>query len=260
MNDEQNTSIIRTVKNKEHPYILLDKEPIKNKKLSWKAKGLLTYFMSLPDDWSVNLVEIAGHATDGLTSFWSGVKELKVAGYILHTAMRDKKKRIKKHVYFIRENLQVDFPNVENLNLENVTLLSNKNTNKRNKLSNDCRDKPDGKTIIKPFDRLAATKLHNIILSKKNIHLNTSQWPNTFRMLRTNNKIPKARIKEVLIWYKHHIGEDYVPVAHCAKTFREKFTRIEDAMRRCEQEDNDDEVTSTYRMGGDGKMGWYVDE
>jgi len=118
----------------------------------------------------------------------------------------------------------------------------------------------DSKTIIKPFDRLAATKLHNIILSKKDIHLNTSQWPNTFRMLRTNNKIPKARIKEVLIWYKHHIGEDYVPVAHCAKTFREKFTRIEDAMRRCEQEDNDDEVISTYRMGGDGKMGWFVDE
>ena len=116
------------------------------------------------------------------------------------------------------------------------------------------------KTIVKKFDKVAATKLCNIILAKKNIKLNITTWPDTFRLLRTTNKIPKERIKKVLIWYGHHIGEDYVPVAHGARTFRSKFTRIEDAMNRSKRGKHKKESHATYRMGGDGEMGYFEDE
>ena len=124
----------------------------------------------------------------------------------------------------------------------------------------------DSKSVIKKFDRIAATKLYHIITTHKNITLNTTTWPNIFRQLRVINKVSKERIKKVLIWYGHHINNEYVPVAHCAKTFRSKFTRLEDAMIKWNKEHypsetNDEEVPiGTYRMGGDGNMGYFNDE
>jgi hypothetical protein len=47
--------------------------------MSWKARGILIYMLSLPDDWEVHLSEIAKHSEkDGRDSFASGIKELEV--------------------------------------------------------------------------------------------------------------------------------------------------------------------------------------
>jgi hypothetical protein len=44
-------SIFRVSKNKENPYVMIDKRSIGNDKISWKAKGILAYCLSMPDDW-----------------------------------------------------------------------------------------------------------------------------------------------------------------------------------------------------------------
>jgi len=90
----------------------------------------------------------------------------------------------------------------------------------------------DRKTIPSLFDGKASTKLYKIIKSHKNITYNTTKWPDIFRRLRQVNKVSSPRIKEVIIWYSKHIGEEYVPVVESAKSFRDKFTRLEDAMIR----------------------------
>ncbi|UZM97330.1 hypothetical protein OL548_19285 [Lysinibacillus sp. MHQ-1] len=41
--------IYRVVKNDN--FVVLDKGFLNNDQLSWKAKGLLAYMLSLPDDW-----------------------------------------------------------------------------------------------------------------------------------------------------------------------------------------------------------------
>jgi hypothetical protein len=82
------------------------------------------------------------------------------------------------------------------------------------------------------FDKNASSYLHNIILSTKNLNLDTRQWPNTFRLLRTKDGADKKRIAAVLKWYAKNIGGDYIPVAHCAKTFRQKFGKLEEAIAR----------------------------
>ena len=46
------SNIIRRIK-KENPFIMLDKTCINDNRLSWKAKGLHTYIMGLPDDWKI---------------------------------------------------------------------------------------------------------------------------------------------------------------------------------------------------------------
>jgi len=241
--------------------MLLDIEPIKNIKLSWKAKGLLTYFMSLPDTWIIHMSEIAAHATDGLCSFWSGIKELKDAGYMVHHTLRNKQNKIIKHIYLIRENPHLDFLHIENLYIENLhignrTLLykdSNKYGNKRNTYSRQAE-------TPSKFDKDSSKDLQQIILSQKNIKLNTLNWPNTFRKLRTINKVSEARITKVMEWYEENIGDDYTPVVYSAKSFRDKFSRLEDAIKRKtsnnkKNKNSADSVTVTKKYIGKNKKG-----
>ncbi len=75
-------TIMRTYKNTENPYVMLNKQFINDASLSWKAKGILTYMLSKPDDWVFYTDEIIKNATDGIKSLNSGIKELKEAGYM----------------------------------------------------------------------------------------------------------------------------------------------------------------------------------
>jgi len=55
---------------------------IQNTALSWKARGLIIYLLSMPDDWNFNLSDLANRAPDGRAALRSGIKELKEQGYI----------------------------------------------------------------------------------------------------------------------------------------------------------------------------------
>jgi hypothetical protein len=112
----------------------------------------------------------------------------------------------------------------------------------------------DSKTTPNSFDKAASTKLYSIILTQKNINLNTRQWPDIFRRLRTVNKIPPQRIRKVLDWYGENIGEEFVPVAHCARTFREKFSRIEEAKKRHDKNGDRPRKKVRHRKRADGTM------
>ena len=47
-------SIIRVSKNKNNPYFLMNNTGINDKNLSFKAKGVLAYLISKPDNWYIN--------------------------------------------------------------------------------------------------------------------------------------------------------------------------------------------------------------
>jgi len=82
------STIFRTVKNKGNPYVMIDRRPIDNPRLSFKAKGILTYLLSRPDGWEVNLIDLAKRSTEGLSAIKSGVKELKEAGHLKYKETR----------------------------------------------------------------------------------------------------------------------------------------------------------------------------
>ncbi len=75
--------ILRVVKNKEHPYVMLNMAALNDPRLSWKAKGLHSYLMTKPDDWKVYLSELIKHSTDKRVSTGEGIKELERYGYIV---------------------------------------------------------------------------------------------------------------------------------------------------------------------------------
>ena len=64
------------------PFVQIDKNALQDERLSWKAKGLLAYLLSLPDDWQIYINELKNHAKDGRDSTRTAMNELIKFGYI----------------------------------------------------------------------------------------------------------------------------------------------------------------------------------
>ena len=104
---------------KDHNYSVINNTGLKDKRLSWKAKGILAYILTLPDDWVFYREELSQHAKDGINSLRAGMKELKEYGYIKRFPIRDEKNKIVRWETIIYEIPVVGFPPVENLPAEN---------------------------------------------------------------------------------------------------------------------------------------------
>jgi hypothetical protein len=87
-------NIHRVLKSADKPYVTVNKEFIKNNQLSWKAKGILLYLLSKPDDWQTYIEDIINHSTDGKVSVATGLVELKRLGYIKKVAVRNEKGQV----------------------------------------------------------------------------------------------------------------------------------------------------------------------
>jgi hypothetical protein len=120
-------SIIR-VEKRADPYVRIDKVPLEDARLSWKARGLLAYLLSKPDKWEIVVAYLVKQAPDGETSLRAGLKELMDAGYIERRQVRENGKIVKVAytVYERPKNTPLgENPNTENLNLQNQALVTN---------------------------------------------------------------------------------------------------------------------------------------
>ncbi|MFJ8220883.1 DnaD domain-containing protein [Bacillus cereus] len=104
---------------KDNNYSVINNTGLKDKRLSWKAKGILAYILTLPDDWVFYREELSQHAKDGINSLRAGMKELKEYGYIKRFPIRDEKNKIVRWETIIYEIPVDDFSPVENLPAEN---------------------------------------------------------------------------------------------------------------------------------------------
>lgn len=84
-------------------FVTVNKNFIYNNDLSWKAKGILLYLLSRPDDWQVYETELQKNASDGKDSLKSGIKELEDVGYILRSRKRDKNGKFSGYDYCVYE-------------------------------------------------------------------------------------------------------------------------------------------------------------
>ncbi len=80
------STVFRVVKNCN--YTTLSNHHFKDKRLSWKAKGLLSTMLSLPEDWNYTIEGLAALADDGIKSTNSGLAELEKYGYLVRTQLR----------------------------------------------------------------------------------------------------------------------------------------------------------------------------
>ena len=68
--------------NKKENFTTIHNKLINDSKISLKAKGIMLYMLSKPENWKYIPKEIAKNSKDGLDSVYSGIKELIEAGYV----------------------------------------------------------------------------------------------------------------------------------------------------------------------------------
>lgn len=71
-------------------FVAIDNKILNDTELSWKAKGLLCYLLSKPNDWQVRLSDLRKKSTDGRDSVRSAMGELIDIGYAHVNSLRDK--------------------------------------------------------------------------------------------------------------------------------------------------------------------------
>lgn len=141
-------SVFRIEKTKN--YTVMSNFHLKEKKMSLKAKGLLSLILSLPDDWDYSINGLATLSKDGVSAVRTTLTELELFGYLRIDKLYPDKTdsgRIE-YTYNIFETPQLkqdgekqDIENlhVENLHIENRIQLNTKelNTNNTDTISND---------------------------------------------------------------------------------------------------------------------------
>lgn len=95
-------TIFRVDKNKDNPFVMIDRRPIENPELSWRAKGILTYLVSRPDNWIVRLGDLVKRSPDGVYTVRAALRELTKAGHITRTEERENG-RFKQYVLQVHE-------------------------------------------------------------------------------------------------------------------------------------------------------------
>lgn len=76
---------------------------LRDKKLSLKAKGLLSLFLSLPDEWHYSIRGIAAISREGVDSINSALQELEKNGYLIRSQKRQENGRMGEIEYVIYE-------------------------------------------------------------------------------------------------------------------------------------------------------------
>lgn len=114
-------AVIRVEKKKN--YVVMAKFHLRDKRLSLKAKGMMSFLLALPDDWEYTIEGLVTQLKDGTTAVRAALKELEACGYMKIGRERDKAGRLRGAVYTIYEKpaeetaetpaAQGDKPNVE---------------------------------------------------------------------------------------------------------------------------------------------------
>ena len=119
---------------KTRDYTVMANHHLKDRRLSLKAKGLLSVMLSLPEEWDYTLKGLAYISREGVDAIRESIRELEQTGYIVRTRKRNEQGHLKGMEYVIYERSRpmdhqeadqnipaTDSPTLENPILENPT-------------------------------------------------------------------------------------------------------------------------------------------
>jgi hypothetical protein len=152
----------------------------KDKSLSWKAKGILSNMLSLPDDWDYSLAGLATLATDGMSATRTALKELEEHGYLERKPIR-KDGKIADWEYLIfekphTEKLVVENQHVENQQLENHTQLNTKESSTKQSNTKKSNTKRFIPPTLEEVKKYCQERNNNVDPKKFFDYFSASDW------------------------------------------------------------------------------------
>ena len=94
-------AVFRTEKTED--FTIMSNYHFKDRRLSLKAKGLLSMMLSFSDDWKYSLMGLAATSKEGLTAIRAAVQELEDNGYLVRRRLRTERGRMASVEYDIYE-------------------------------------------------------------------------------------------------------------------------------------------------------------
>lgn len=89
------TTVLRSPKSKEDPYVRLDRLTAQDSNISFAARGLLVYVFSKPQNWKTKLFDLRREGGIGKDALNTILQDLQDHGYIERTETRDGRGRFK---------------------------------------------------------------------------------------------------------------------------------------------------------------------
>jgi hypothetical protein len=80
-------------------FFQMNNKPIQDPSLSWAAKGLLGYFLALPETWEVHLRKLFCQSSSSRVATETALNELIAAGYVVKEQGEDKRRTTRYIVY-----------------------------------------------------------------------------------------------------------------------------------------------------------------
>lgn len=84
-------------------YTTMSNYHLRDNTISFKAKGILSMFLSLPKNWNYSVSGLAAISKEGKDGILSGLKELEAAGYLERHRYRNERGRLGDSEYVIYE-------------------------------------------------------------------------------------------------------------------------------------------------------------
>jgi hypothetical protein len=80
-------------------FFQMNNAPVQDPGLSWAAKGLLAYLLSLPEIWEVHLKDLFSRSICGRKPTQAALNELIAAGYVVKEQGKNKRRTTRYIVY-----------------------------------------------------------------------------------------------------------------------------------------------------------------
>lgn len=133
MSEDKRLDEVIRVRKRPNNFVMLDKTFLEDDRLSFKAKGILAYLLSKPDNWKVIVGNLVKYSKDGKSAVYAGLKELKECGYYVKTPIRSEDgrriSRWESTVYEVPDSLLSDFQEIDNEEIENQYLENRERNN-----------------------------------------------------------------------------------------------------------------------------------
>lgn len=101
---QKKSTIRRASRDRENPYVQILKAALRDRRLSWKARGILAYILTNKDTWKIYLSELEKHSDkDGRDGTASGFKELIEWGYVTRTRIHGEGGKFQGYDYEVTE-------------------------------------------------------------------------------------------------------------------------------------------------------------
>lgn len=136
-------SVFKIEKNKN--YTIMSNYHLRDKRLSYKAKGMLSFMLSLPDDWDYSINGLVSLSKEGIKAVKNILKELQDNGYLIISKNRNKLGQYE-YEYLIYEEPEYQKGEVGQGEVENDIQINTNIQNTNNK--DDKYDKTNSSFFI----------------------------------------------------------------------------------------------------------------